>query len=82
MMHDLLDKRSAKDKLWDWMKERPYTKTSEVLKWGTKNFSNRAFRNAQTLATEGKIRRLTDDETHKLFGFIKESVWTPTGFFK
>lgn len=74
-MKDLFDKRSAKKKLFDWAFTKDYIKTSDVILWGTKNFSNRSLRNMQTLAQEGKFRRLTEEEKIQTFGHIKEDVW-------
>lgn len=74
-MNDFFDKRSAKDKLYDWMKSRQWTRTSEVIKWGSQNFSNRAERDARILAQDGKIRRMSDDEKKRIIGFSKEDVW-------
>jgi hypothetical protein len=67
--------RTAKEQLADWIKDRHIVKTSDVIKWGTQNHSNRAERNARELCAEGKIRRL--DNTDRIFYFpkIKEDVW-------
>jgi len=72
---DLLDNRSDKDKLFDWMKSRSWTRTSDVIKWGSQNYSNRAERNARALAAEGKIRRMTDEEKKAITGILTEDVW-------
>ena len=76
-MTDLFDKRSAKEKLWDWILSQRYVKTSDVIRWGTENFSNRALRNAQALAQEypDKIKRMDDVDKVMRFGNIKEDVW-------
>lgn len=76
-MTDLFDKRSSKERLWAWMLEQKYIKTSMIIKWGVENFSNRADRNARQLAEEhpGIIRRLTDQEKERLFGPIQEDVY-------
>lgn len=76
-MKDLFEKRSDKDRLWDWMLEQKYIKTSMVIKWGVYNFSNRALRNSRELANEHKdiIRKLEFEEKERLFGRIKEDVW-------
>jgi hypothetical protein len=66
----------CKQALYDWMvaQHRPI-KTSEVIRWGSDHFSNRADRNARQLANDGKIERLSDTEKQQLFGNIKEDVW-------
>ena len=70
-------KRTDTERLWDWLKTQKYVKTSQVLKWGVDNFSNRANRNCQAFAEKNpdKLRRLTEEEKLKSFGFIKEDVW-------
>ena len=66
---------TKKEQLYLFIKEKVYCKTSDVIRWGTENFSNRADRDARALAEEGKIRRLTEKE--EVFrGFHgKEGVW-------
>ena len=76
-MIDLFQKKSAKERLWDWILEQKYIKTSMIIKWGTDNYSNRADRNARQLAIEhpGVFRRLTDEEKYRHFGLISEDVY-------
>lgn len=76
-MIDLFQKRTAKERLWDWMLEQKYIKTSMVIRWGVDNFSNRALRTSRELANEHPdiIHKLTDEEKDRLFGKIKEDVW-------
>ena len=74
-MTDFFDKRSDKDKLYDFIKDRSPVKTSEVIVWGGRNHSNRAERNARQLAKEGLIRRMDEDKKVMYFGNTKESVW-------
>lgn len=50
-------------------------KTSDVIKWGIENHSNRAERNARELANEGKIFRMSKDNKEFMFGKIREEVW-------
>lgn len=75
-MTDLFDKRTAKDKLLAWLRGRNWAKTSDVLKWGTENHSNRALRNAQQLCADGLITRIGEADKIRIFGPIKEDVWT------
>lgn len=77
-MTDLFDKRSDKQKLFDWIKIKGYVKSSQVLAWSVENASNRGDRNARQLCQENKIRRLTDDEKLRSYGLISEGVWTLT----
>ena len=74
-MVDLFLKKSAKDCLYDFIKTRKYVKTSDILKWGVENYSNRADRNARLLASEGKIKRMDDQKKIMYFGNTKEEAW-------
>jgi hypothetical protein len=58
------------------MLTKDYVRTSDVIRWGTKNFSNRADRDARLLAESGTIRRLTEEEKRRYFGLISEDVYT------
>ena len=52
---------NKKQELKSWLKERQYIKTSEILEWSTRNYSNRGLRNAQDLAQkEDWLVRLSD----------------------
>ena len=77
MVTDLFVKPlSAKVKLFNWLRERKWAKTSEIILWGaTDGYSNRAARNARELAREGKIQRMSS--TRKAFRFpnCREDVW-------
>lgn len=70
--------RSSKQKLYDEIKLRGVMKTSDVLKWGCKNFSNRCDRNMRQLAKEGLVRRMDEKEKIIAYGNILEDVWTLT----
>ena len=74
-MVDLFDKTTSKNLLYGWLKKRGHAKTSEIIQWGCRNFSNRADRNARQLAKEGLIRRMDEDKKVMYFGNTKESVW-------
>lgn len=78
-MTDLFDNRTAKEKLLDFMREKKWAKTSEILAWGLANYSNRADRNARQLAQDGCLRRMSGDEKIFRFGKIAEDVWVYTG---
>lgn len=64
-----------KEKLLFEIEFRKRMKTSDVIKWGVANYSNRALRNMQQLAESGKVRRLTDEEKTALYGEIGEGVF-------
>ena len=78
-MTDLFQKLTKKEELLKWLKERRRAKTSEVIRWGVDNYSNRSERNARQLAKEGKIKRM--DEWHKIaiYGDTKEEAWVVNG---
>ena len=75
-MTALFLKESKKDMIRKWAMNREYTRTSDALAWGMKNYYNRALRTMQELAEVGDLRRLTEDE--KRIGGFKtvEGVWT------
>jgi hypothetical protein len=69
-----------REQLLLFLRSQEFTKTSDVIRWGSMNFSNRAERDARQLAEEGLIRRLTDEEK-RFRGFNgKEDVWTTVVF--
>ena len=67
--------KSKKSQLLEWIKQKHYVKTSEILLWGTQNYSNRASRNARQLTQDGNIRRLSHQEIILHFGKISEAVY-------
>lgn len=74
-MTDLFVKKTDKERLLEWMQERPYFRTSDVALWGVKNYSVRAVRNAQELCEAGFITRMTEEETTAIYGKIGQSAW-------
>jgi len=78
-MTDLFDKRTSKEKLLDWMRQKKEARTSDIIKWGVDNYSNRADRNARQLASEGYLRRMDDSEKRFRFHDCKEDVWVYVG---
>lgn len=79
-MNDLFQKKSKKQLLLEFILNRNWTKTHEVQEWGLKNFHSRAHRDAQELAEEGYIRRMTSDEEKSIGYFGKEGVWVHAEF--
>lgn len=67
---------NKKARLLAEIKYRGMMKTSDVIRWGSLHYSNRADRDMRQLGEDGEVRRLTDEEKiqHK-FGNIKEDVW-------
>ena len=74
-MLDLFDKTTSKNLLYGWLKKRGHAKTSEIIQWGCRNFSNRADRNARQLAEEGLIKRMDKEKKIRYYGNIGEDVW-------
>lgn len=76
-MSDLFtDTLPKKDQLYLFIKDCVWCPTSKVIRWGLDNFHTRAERDARDLATEGRLRRLTDEEKRMYgFGQSKEEVW-------
>ncbi len=67
---------NAKDRLWNWLKQKKWAKTSEIIRWGvTEGYSNRAARNARELAKEGRIRHMSPERKKQLYGDIREDAW-------
>ncbi len=67
--------KSKKEQLLEFIKQKHYAKTHEVIAWGVRNFCNRADRNARQLAIEGKIKRISDEEKIFRFQDTKEDIW-------
>jgi len=75
MIKDLFVHKSAKDMLYDYIKQKKWVRTSEVIKFASDNFSNRGDRDARLLASEGKIKRMNEQKKLHLFGPIREDVY-------
>lgn len=66
---------TKKEQLYLFIKGKEFVRTSEVIRWGTENFSNRAERDARQLAQDGLIVRM-DDSEKRFRGFnTKEDIW-------
>lgn len=67
---------TKKEQLLRFIQRNRRVRTSDVIKWGSYNYLNRAERTSRDLATEGRIKRLSDHEKiiHG-YGKTKESVW-------
>ena len=73
MIQDLLF--NDKDRLKNWLSQRQYVRTSEIIRWGCENYSNRANRNKQEFVQMGLLKRLSHEEKDRLFGLLKEDVY-------
>ena len=75
-MTDLfLETKSKKDQLLDYIKSIHYARKSQIIAWGCRNFCNRADRNARQLATEGRIKRINNEEKNFRFAKTAEDIW-------
>lgn len=73
-MNDLFDKRTKEQQLKDWMKQREFFATSDVIKFGSTIFYNRAIQTKGDFKAQGIIKELDEDE--KLFrGFKSKESW-------
>lgn len=81
-MDDLfMAKKPNKHKLLEWILSKNWVSTSDVIQWGVKNYSNRALRDAQQMASEGLFRRMTDQEKARvLFSSQKQDYWVRNDF--
>jgi hypothetical protein len=79
-MTDLFLKTSKKEQLLQFILSRNWTKSNEVVRWGIDHFHIRAMRDAQDLAVEGHIRRMTEYEERSIGHFGKEGVWVAPNF--
>lgn len=67
--------KDMKGQLLNFIKQRKWVRTSEIMRWGLDHFYNRADRTARDLAKEGKIRRMAEDLKNFRFNNTKEDVW-------
>lgn len=79
-----LDKKSKREMLLDWIIEyletHNWLRTSQIIAWGTKNFSNRADRDARQLCSEGRFRRMTEEEKKANCLYATEDFYVPNDF--
>lgn len=74
-MTDLFQKKTKKEMLLEFVREKKYAKSHEITEWGLKNYLNSAERRMRELSQEGKVRRLNKVEKQFRFGDIREDVW-------
>ena len=66
---------TKKEQVYQFIREKGYARTSDVIRFGSTIFSNRAQRDMFQLAADGKIAALSDEEK-RWRGFLgKENVW-------
>lgn len=75
-MDDLFMKpKTQKEKVLEFIQQKHWAKTHEVIEFGLKNYMTGADRYARQLAEEGKIKRLAHEDKIFRFGNIKEGVF-------
>lgn len=67
---------TKKERVLQFIKARGRVKTSEVIDLSRFLFHNRCLRDAQELAQEGLIFRMSNDLKVRYYGNIKEDVYT------
>jgi hypothetical protein len=68
--------KTKKDLLYEFINKNGRCRTSDVIRWGSENYYNRADRTARDLAEEGKIWRVRDEIARILCGDTKEEFWS------
>lgn len=71
----LVKPQNKKTQLLEFIRQCRWVRTSEIIRWGSDHFYNRADRSARDLATEGKIRRMPESIKKFRFGLTREDVW-------
>jgi len=66
---------TKKEQLFNFIRDKVWVRTSEIIAWGSRNYYNRAERTARDLATEGKIRRMPEELKKLRFKETREEVW-------
>ena len=67
--------KSKKEQIVDFIKQRHYARTSDVIKFGLSIYTNRGDRYARDLAEEGRIKRLDEWNKKMLFKDTREEIW-------
>lgn len=74
-MTDLFAPKSKKEQVLEFIKAKHYARTSEIIKFGSSIFYNRADRSARDLATEGRIKRISEEEKNFRFQASREDIY-------
>ena len=73
-MNDLFDRRTSKDKLWDWMKEKKQFSSVDLSKYDAFNYTLRSGRTAREFCEGTNPRLLRISTQDKIFrGLIKDT---------
>ena len=71
-MNDLF--KTKQEQLLDYMRQKHYFATHDIIKWASQNFYNRADRTKRNFLEQGIIRKLPEQE--KIFrGFNSKDAW-------
>lgn len=68
--------KTKKEMLLDYIRSKGRVRTSDVIRWGSENYFNRALRTAYELATEGLIWRMREDVKMAAFGNTHQRAWS------
>lgn len=80
LKNELFENKTKKEQLLDYIAQKHWVKTHEIIKWGLENYHVRAERTARELAQGNKIYRMPSQEKILRFGNIKEDIWVYNGF--
>lgn len=72
----MLKEMSKKDRVIQNIKSRGRVRTSEVIRFGSQIFHNRALRDAQQACQDGIIFRMREDLKKGIYGETKEDIFT------
>ena len=67
--------KTKKEQILNYIKQKQWARTSDVIKFGLSIFTNRGDRYARELAEEVKIKRMADEFKAIRFGRTREEVW-------
>lgn len=67
---------TKKQRVLQHIQSRGRVRTSDIIRFGSMIFSNRALRDAQQLVEDGKIFRMRHDLKEKLYGEMREDIFT------
>ena len=70
---------SKKDQIAEFIRQKTWARTSDVMKFGLSIYTTRGDRYARELAEEGRIKRMSDDMKDLRFGPTREDIWEWVG---
>ena len=70
-------KKSKREQVYDFIKSKGRCRTSEIIKFGSSIYHNRAERDCRDLSTENRIWRVADNvKQASQYKDSKEDVWS------